>query len=654
MKVIQRRGDLGYLDRWLWVPKVHVSVDATKSALTHVLTDGYNGVERILYLWKETRDHLLVPRAFWDPIRLPFPIVDCRPQSYTQVNFGHIIRLDHRVVEFQGKMQLCATGKDVQKKSIAALCASPGGILQLACGKGKTVVALYKIATGRVPSLVMLDNLNLLYQWKKEAEKLLDVPGGIGIYADGRKEWKHGLVLATYHSIANWAETITEEERSWFGQVFWDEGHHVPALTFSQTADMFYGNRYSLTATPERSDGLHVVADVHIGPVLHKDLTPMMLPNFAFLWSGLELDLKDPTVASQVLDTNNEVHLSKVSSFFGQWPPRLNLLLNLVDEAVACGRRVLLLSNSVAEVVNLMAMYELGVTKGDLYTDIPIPTPQELGETVQPVELPPKELKKLQTKKDKIIAQGEKLLKKCGDATIQQAIADFATRLAEAKKKLGSAKAKAKVKEYDKEVAAVKEAKEQLFIDFCSCFQNASMYPHPDIAVVEAELVQVNQTFKQHEVHRKIMNEVARRQREYIKSLVEAAQQSGLLTYDVPAKTRQEMLASRQVTFAVTKYGKEGMDCPELDTVILSSLFSDRNGLQQLMGRPTRPMPGKKTPTLVAVVDNVGQCIGMSQKLITHLREWPREEGGPYNPILIGYPRAWNQQVATTKQLFGL
>lgn len=588
LKVIQRRGDQGYLDRWLWVPKPYVTVDAVKTALTHVLSDSYTGAERILYLWKETRDHLLVPRAFWDPMRLAFPVVDCRPQAYPLVEFGHRIKLDHRLIEISGQIRLMSTGKSVQKKSVQALYDYPGGVLQLACGKGKTVIALYKIATGRVPAIVMVDNTNLLYQWKKEAERMLDVPGGVGIFGDGKKEWRRGLVLATYHSVANWSETITEEERAWFGQVFWDEGHHVSAPIFAKTADMFYGNRYSLTATPERDDGLHVVADVHVGPVLFKDLTPTMTPNFAFYWTGLEINLNDPTVRSKVLDSNQEVHLSRVNSFFGSWMQRLQLILDLVNEADNHGRRILVLSNSVDEVVNLMAMYELGAQAGQLYTDIPIPTPQDVGETLTPAEL---------TKKDQ--------------------------------DRLGRRRAKLeKQKKNPKATAA-------------------------DIQQFDAELAQIAQAVRQHEVHRKIVNLLARRQREYVKRLVELAQQTGLLTYDVPPKTRQDMLRTRRITFAVTKYGKEGMDCPELDTVILSSLFSSRNGLQQLMGRPTRPMPGKKTPTLLALVDNVGQCIGMSKKLVQHLREWPRDEGGPYNPYMIGYPRAWNAKTTTLQSLFG-
>jgi superfamily II DNA or RNA helicase len=154
-------------------------------------------------------------------------------------------------------------------------------------------------------------------------------------------------------------------------------------------------------------------------------------------------------------------------------------------------------------------------------------------------------------------------------------------------------------------------------------------------------------------VARKLANEMVKRQRAFLKQLLTEPSLAGLMTYGVPAKTRQRHLRERQVVFAITKYGKEGLDCPELDTVLVSSLFSGKNALQQLMGRPTRPTPGKKKPMVVFYVDNVGQSHGMSQKLMKHLRDWPHEEGGPFNYELLDYPRISTCKTSTLKAAFG-
>ena len=252
MKVVQRSPDKGYLDSWLWVPKHLINVTATQSALSFLFTDSYTGQQKVLSLWKETTHHLLLPRAYWDVGSLPCEVVDCRPRSYVEVDFKSRIKLDHRP-GLNG--QLSPTGDNVQQLSVNAMVMSMGGVLQLACGKGKTVVALEKIALGRVPSLVVIDNTNLLEQWVDDVKDFIDVPGGVGIIGGGKFDWKKGLVLATYQTLAQRADDMPEEIRRWFGQVFWDEAHHINAPTFSKTAELFYGQRYALTATPRRDDG---------------------------------------------------------------------------------------------------------------------------------------------------------------------------------------------------------------------------------------------------------------------------------------------------------------------------------------------------------------------------------------------------------------
>lgn len=588
MKVVLHDPDTGYLDRYLWVPKRLIDISGTKHALTYEITEKY-GRQRtqLLFLWKESEHHLLVPRTFWDTSRLACRVIDCRPRAYPVVEFKSRIKLDHRLKEINGKKILMPTGESLQERSLSAMQSASGGILQLACGKGKTVITLELIARGRVPALVLVDNTNLLAQWKEEAESLLDIPGGIGIFGAGKKEWKKGLVLATYHSIANWSESIPEEARRWFGIIVSDEAHHVSAPMFSKTADMFYGARYGLTATPERSDGLHVLCDGHIGPVLFKDLTPTMKPSFGFYWTGLSLNLSDPTTASKVLDINGEVHLSKLTAYNGQWPERMRVVLQAVSEAYAVGRMVLVLANSVDEVMNLASCWER--PGQPLYTDIPIPTPGEVGEQMHPLELSPQEVEKVNRK----IAHYEEQHKRSTNAT----------------------------------------AREQL----------------------QAALTRLRQQLKQHEVARKIDNELKRRQRTYVAQLIRDTKTAGMLSYEVPTATREKFLKERMVIFSIMKYGKEGMNCQRLDTVILSSLFSDANGLKQLIGRPTRPLPGKKTPVLLAIVDNIGPVIGMARKLMNHLRDWPHEEGGPYDPILIGFPESWRtrHKFPTTSLLFG-
>ncbi len=590
VKVVKRDPLKGYIDTHLWVPRSYINVEGTKQALTFVSSDKYSGETKMLAMYKEAPYHLLVPRAFWTPGQLPFEVVDCRPLEYERVEFTTKIQLDHRLqTGTNGEAVVLPTGDDVQRKSFKAMSEAMGGVLQLACGKGKTFVALYHMVQSQAPALILLDNGQLLHQWREEIERMIHVPGGIGLIADGQKDWKKGVVLATYISVANWVETMPEEVRRWFANIYWDEGHHVGAPVFSQTAAAFYGRRYCLTATPERADGYHIIADMHVGKVLHKDLTQPLTSRFIFYWTGLELDLTDPNC--DVFDKNKEVHTSKVFTYFGKWRPRLYRIIQDCYDALQTGRRILVVGNSVDEVVNLMTIWTHGVT-APLITDIPFPTPFDVGETLAPLEL------------DDI--KGKALfvtIKKKQDA----------------------------VEKLKKEGASIKLS--------TALDQLASM------ELEYARYLVWKKCDSLHEKHR----------RKFIKELISAPSSAGFMVRGVPAGKRQEFVRERSVTFAIMKYGKEGLDAPHLDTIIVSAVFSSKGGVQQLMGRITgRPKPGKKKCIVVFYRDNIGAIHGMCEKLERHLRNWPVDEGGPYDYEHLNNPsRAKWQKTPDLKTAFG-
>lgn len=582
MKIIRRDPDCGYVDNYLWVPKKWTNMNAVVSSLSMVFTDSYTGGQKLLTLWEDAPHHLRVPRMTWTTSQLPYTVIDCRPQSFRHVPFKSRIKLDHRPDE-KGVLQ--PTGDNVQQISINALEEAFGGTLQLACGVGKTVIALEHIARCQVPALVVVDNTQLMHQWAEEAEELLEIPGGIGFLKSGSNDWEgRGIVIATYQTLSRRADNLSEDFKRYFGGAYYDEGHHVSAPEFSKAACLIYGRRYSLTATPFRDDGQHIISELHIGPVLYKNLTPMMKPDIYFYWTGLELDVTDPQVINECFDVNGELHLSKIKSYMGRWKNRMWLLMNQALEAVKVGRKILLLSDTVDEVVNLMTMWTRG-PHAELFSDTPLPTPEDVGEALPPVPLTAKEAKKEKAWLEKKWAH----------------------------------------------VAAGKRI---------------SMLTHNAIN-------DSMQQWQQYLVFKKIEAKRRAQRREFLKKLISEESQAGLLTYGVKPEERSKMLEERQIIFAITKYGKEGLDCADLDTVLVSHLFSSKNVLQQLKGRPTRIKAGKKRPVIVFFVDKVGLMHGMERKLMKHLRQWPIDEGGPYDFELINYPKKTACKTQTLTQAFG-
>lgn len=559
MDIHRRKADRAYLDTNLSVPKKAVNVEGVKRALTFTYFEGLHRKERELPLYKETLHHLEVPRAFWTPESFGFEVVDLRPTSYRKTKVFSRIQLDHTLRG--GK--LVPTGENKQQEASAALLAAQGGTLQLGCGGGKTVIALHVIAQLGVPAIIIVDTTQLVLQWQEAITTFLDVPGGVGLVQADTFDWKKSIVLATYHTLAARSEVFPEEARRWFGVAIWDEAHHVSAPTFSRSADLFYGRRYGLSATPKREDGLHVIHEFHFGDVLYRDLQQELKPRIYFIWTGLSLDTSDPHVVDATYSSNGDLHLSKLAGYYGEWKPRLQIILKKLRELVAEDRKILVLSNSVNELVNLLALWN-GATQ--LYTDVPVPTSQEVGETLSPIRLSAKEQLRFQKK---LAALPPK------KSTEQMVLAQ----------------------------------KCQMLLD-------------------------------QHEVAKKIDSLHNQRLTTYRNKLLAGPSTAGLMIHKVPSGQRMKMLREKQITFAISKYGKEGLDEASLDTILLCEPMSSRSMLQQVMGRIQRRKEGKKDPVMIVFEDEIGPMMGMCLKMRKHLRSWPLGDGGPYTFELVNYPRS--------------
>jgi superfamily II DNA or RNA helicase/uncharacterized protein YwbE len=700
MKLVAKRPDRAYVCENLWLPKTYINVEGTKAALTFTYVDERE--VKAFCLWQEARDHLIVPREFWDRNQVaPFEMVDCRPPSYPRVSFNSSVVLDAKNPH-----------GTIQRDALDAMLTAQGGILQLACGMGKSVIALELIAQLQVPALIVVDNTQLLRQWRDEIKKFLHVSEeNIGLVGDGEFDWQKPIVLATYQTLAHKAATFPLEVRRWFGVTIWDEcfpagtlvdgkpiedfqvgdtvrsfnhktgrltegivastktsntplllrvrledgrtfictpghpfftrqgyveaqnlhphdavatlskegellafvgvksveilepgrngtfgglcagglvhnlhvephhnyfvddtlvhnSHHIAAPTFARSADLFFGRRYGLTATPNRVDGMNVVYEMHLGPLLYKNLTHSLKPEIYFMWTGMKVDTADMQVRPFVCDKNGELHLGKLAGYFGRWDTRLNFIINEVRKAVAANRKILVLSNSVDELINLYAMW-IGYPK---YTDVPMPAPTEVGHNHPPIEMEEKKIKRTWARIHAVEAELKQLT--------------HPAKIAEKKKIL-----------------------ELLRND---------IYSHQSWDAVQ-----------------KLLRE---RQRAYIKDLLKQPSNAGLLTFKVGVDERQRMLKTKDVIFSIMKYGKEGLDKPNLDTVLLCEPISQRNILQQVMGRALRELAGKGQPIFIVLEDDVGPMIGMCQALRKHLREWSVEEGGPYTYNLVGYP----------------
>ena len=137
------------------------------------------------------------------------------------------------------------------------------GQIIMPTGTGKTEVALAAMARMKTATLVVAPVRDLMYQWHRRILRAFDYDGGI--VGDGLGNIKP-ITVTTYDS----AYIHMPRMGAGFGLLIFDEEHHLPGKCRREAAILSTAPmRLGLTATLERSDGLHKDLDWLIGPVVY-------------------------------------------------------------------------------------------------------------------------------------------------------------------------------------------------------------------------------------------------------------------------------------------------------------------------------------------------------------------------------------------------
>lgn len=353
-----RDPDKAYIDNWLWLPKSKISLEVLKNSLA-VPIQARDEID-LIYLWKESANHLGIPRARLPLDHFDVPIVDLRPKSYDRVNIKSNIVLDVRRPELTE-----------QKEAYDDLIDGDDGLLNLSCGKGKTIIALHAIAHWGVPALIISDKTHILEQWRLEINTHLEVDGEIGWIQGKPEKWKWEgcpIILASLKSLAMYKDQLPKGFSRYPGVVIWDEAHHLGARDYSKTADLFPCRRIGLTATIERADGAEMIYLWHIGPSIHSNLKQDITPSVVFLKSPTKLDMDDAEIFDACTDKRGELHYKKIAICLGEQGTELAYEKEVIDEGIKRGRDMLVASTSRDHARRLHAVYP---GSGILDKDVP-------------------------------------------------------------------------------------------------------------------------------------------------------------------------------------------------------------------------------------------------------------------------------------------
>ena len=195
-------------------------------------------------------------------------------------------------------------------------------------------MAVKLIAEKKVNTLILVDKVSLMSQWKERLseflivhEKLPEPPAGaakkrgrkkkadvIGQLGAGKNSLSGIVDIAVMQSLSRKGE-VKEYVKN-YGMVIADECHHASAFTYEQilkTTPAKYV--YGLTATPARKDGHHPILFMHCGPIRYRDdpkkqaegrpFDHYIVPRFTALRVPLDSDEKDVSIQelySEIMD----------------------------------------------------------------------------------------------------------------------------------------------------------------------------------------------------------------------------------------------------------------------------------------------------------------------------------------------------------------
>ena len=210
-------------------------------------------------IYRESNNKLYLPRHFGienygvpDDMRLP-------PGTPIDVSFNGSLRdYQENVVNIFMK-----TAKKNDK-------IGGGGLLEIPCGRGKTVIALSIISQLKTKTLVVVHKGFLLDQWIERITQFLPsakigkIQGQIIDIED------KDIVIGMLQSLS--MKEYPQDMFSSFGLTIVDECHHISSEVFSRSLQRIV-TKYALglSATMQRKDGLTKVFKMFLGEIIYKE-----------------------------------------------------------------------------------------------------------------------------------------------------------------------------------------------------------------------------------------------------------------------------------------------------------------------------------------------------------------------------------------------
>ena len=272
------------------------------------------GHPRVISCADETKEFLCLPRGCQSELSCELEQLGIDIRFVDKTHSGKNID-----VEFNGHL------RDEQSLALEQMLDHDIGILSGTTAFGKTIVAIKLIAEKKTNTLILVDKISLLSQWKSKLTEFLvineNLPaqhistgkkrgrkkkiGVIGQLGGGKNTLSGIVDIAVMQSLSRQGEV--KECVNNYGMIIADECHHASAFTYEQILKTTKAKWvYGLTATPTRKDGHHPILFMHCGPIRYRDnprkqaekrpFDHYIVPRFTSLRIPLDSDEKDLSI----------------------------------------------------------------------------------------------------------------------------------------------------------------------------------------------------------------------------------------------------------------------------------------------------------------------------------------------------------------------
>lgn len=265
-------------------------------------------------VYRESLQKMYVPRFYgWQTFGAPEAIL---LSSGVDINVPFVgdLRPDqqHIVATYQAATSLVTGG---------------GGLLEIPCGRGKTVDACKIISVMRKKTLVIVHKGFLLNQWIERIGQFLPTARVGRIQGPVVDIDNKDIVLGMLQSLS--MKEYPADLFSSFGLTIVDECHHISSEVFCRSlAKIVTFYTLGLSATMERKDGLTSVFKMFLGPILY---TEKRLATDTVLVKGLQYVTDNAEFNEQVTDYRGNPAFSTMISKLCTYSHRSEFILEVLQ-----------------------------------------------------------------------------------------------------------------------------------------------------------------------------------------------------------------------------------------------------------------------------------------------------------------------------------